>query len=39
LHDRLAAHRNGAALLAADVDLNNVANIVGVDPDRASLTP
>ena len=33
------AHRHGAALLAADVDLSRVANIVGIDLDGASLTP
>ena len=33
------AHRHGAALLAADVDLSRVANIVGINLDGASLTP
>jgi predicted nucleic acid-binding protein len=33
------AHRNGATLLAADIDLSRVAKIVGIGIDDASLAP
>jgi predicted nucleic acid-binding protein len=33
------AHRNGAALLALDVDLQRVADVLGIEMDEASRQP
>jgi hypothetical protein len=33
------AHRHGAAVLAHDADLSQVATVLGIELDRASLRP